>query len=62
MVDDCIQEQRQSKLASLLHQEILEDEHQWLNYEFEETQIRVDLAEVLLEQLVQETAEFLNSK
>jgi len=28
---------RQSKLASQLQHEILEDEHYWLNYEFEET-------------------------
>ena len=37
------------------YKEIVEDEHQWLNYEFEETQIRIDLGEMILESLVQET-------
>jgi len=37
ILEDVTQDMRQVKLANLLHQEILEDEHQWLNYEFEET-------------------------
>lgn len=53
---------RQAKLASQLHQEIIEDEHLWLNYEFEETQIRIDLSDVILETLVQETIDFLKTK
>ena len=53
---------RQAKLATQLQQEILEDEHYWLNYEFEETQIRIDLGELLFDQLLTETVEFLNTK
>ena len=62
MIDEATQDMRQVKLANLLHQEIIEDEHQWLNYEFEETQIRIDLGEMILESLVQETVDFLNGK
>lgn len=62
MIEESTQDMRQVKLANLLHQEIIEDEHQWLNYEFEETQIRIDLGEMILESLVQETIDFLNSK
>jgi len=39
-------------LANQLHQEIIEDEHLWLNYEFEETQLRVEMGDMLLEQLL----------
>ncbi len=38
-----------------LHQDIIEEEHFWLNYEFEETQIRIELGEIILESLVNET-------
>lgn len=62
MIEDATQDMRQVKLANLLHQEIIEDEHQWLNYEFEETQIRIDLGEMILESLVQETIDFLGTK
>lgn len=37
IIEEATQEMRQSKLASQLQHEILEDEHYWLNYEFEET-------------------------
>ena len=62
LVEDCTTEIRHAKIQSLAFQEIIEDEHQWLNYEFEETQIRIDLSEDILETLVQETVEFLQSK
>ena len=62
MIEDATQDMRQAKLANLLHQEIIEEEHPWLNYEFEETQIRIDLGEMILESLVQETVDFLSEK
>ena len=37
LVEDCTSEMRHAKIQTLAYQEILEDEHQWLNYEFEET-------------------------
>lgn len=50
---------RQAKLATQLHQEIVEDEHFWLNYEFEESQIRIDLGDFIFDKLLTETVEFL---
>jgi hypothetical protein len=32
----------------------VEQEHHWLNYEFEEAQVKVDLSDMILEQLVGE--------
>ena len=37
LIEEATVELRQAKLATQLHQEIVEDEHLWLNYEFEET-------------------------
>ena len=62
LIEEATQEMRQAKLANQLHQEIIEDEHFWLNYEFEETQIRVDLSEMIFDQLMQETVDFLDQK
>lgn len=62
LIDDATQELRQSKLANQLQQEILEDEHFWLNYEFEETQIRIDLGDMIFHTLLDETIDFLKSK
>lgn len=62
LIENATQELRQSKLANQLQQEILEDEHFWLNYEFEETQIRIDLGNMILNQLMEETIGFLKTK
>ena len=62
LIEEATQELRQSKLAAQLQHEILEDEHYWLNYEFEETQIRLDLSEMVFNQLLEETVQFLNDK
>lgn len=45
-----------------MQQEILEDEHFWLNYEFEETQIRIDLGDMIFQTLLDETIDFLKTK
>jgi hypothetical protein len=39
----------------MLASEVVETEHQWLNYEFEEAQIKIDLSDMILELLVEET-------
>ena len=39
----------------MLASEVVESEHQWLNYEFEEAQIKIDLSDMILELLVEET-------
>jgi hypothetical protein len=37
----------------------VEQEHHWLNYEFEEAQVKVDLSDMILEALVSEVIDIL---
>ena len=53
-------EVREKKLATLLASEVIENEHKWLNYEFEEAQVRIDLGDMIMEKLIQECAMVLN--
>jgi len=46
----------------MLASEVVETEHQWLNYEFEESQVKIDLSDMILENLVAEVVSFLNAK
>lgn len=46
---------REKKLVGLLAREMLESEPKWLNYEFEQAQVKVDIGDLILEQLVGET-------
>jgi hypothetical protein len=47
--DDLHGEVREKKLGVVLQQETIESEHHWLNYEFEETQVKIDLTDMVLE-------------
>lgn len=60
--DDLFSEIREKKLATLLVREIVETEPQWLKWDFEETQTKVDIADMVLESLMTETINFLNTK
>jgi hypothetical protein len=44
----------------LLATEVIENEPKWLNYEFEDSQVRIDLGDMILEQLVSEAIAILN--
>lgn len=46
----------------MLASEVVETEHQWLNYEFEESQVKIDLSDMILENLVNEVVQYLNYK
>lgn len=46
----------------MLATEVVENEHQWLNYEFEEAQVKIDLSDMILEHLVEEVVLFMNQK
>lgn len=46
----------------MLANEVVEGEHQWLNYEFEEGQVKIDLSDMILEHLVEEVVLFLVNK
>jgi hypothetical protein len=49
----------EERLAVILANEIEENEPLWTDYEFEETHVKMDIAEIILEQLYDETAQFL---
>ena len=60
--EELFAEIREKKLATLLATEVLENEHKWLNYEFEDAQVKIDLGDMILEQLVSETIGLLDKK
>ena len=53
--EELFAEIREKKLATLLATEVIENEFDWLNYDFEEAQVRIDLGDMILEHLVTET-------
>lgn len=41
---------------------MIETEPKWLNYEFEQAQVKIDVGDMILEQLVNETIAILNEQ
>jgi transcriptional regulator NrdR family protein len=41
---------------------MIENEPKWLNYEFEQAQVKIDVGDMILEQLVNETISVLNEQ
>ena len=60
--EELFAEIREKKLATLLCREIVETEPSWLKWDFEEAQTKIDIGDMVLEALVTETIEFLNTK
>lgn len=60
--EELFAEIREKKLATLLAREMIENEPKWLNYEFEEAQVKIDIGDMILEQLVTETITILNER
>ena len=54
--------ERQERLGVLLTKEVHQREEDWLDYEIEDTQVRFDLADMILEELATEMAQFLSFK
>jgi hypothetical protein len=52
---------REDKLAKILIQEAEENEPLWVDYEYEETQTKLDIADLILEELCKEAADILNA-
>ncbi|CAG9331265.1 unnamed protein product [Blepharisma stoltei] len=59
--EEYMQQVREERLASMLAEEVLERDEVWVDYEFEETQAKLDLADMILEGLVIETIDILKS-
>lgn len=53
--------QREKRLAKLLTMEIKAQEERWLDYEAEETQVKIDITDHILEHLVEEVANELGA-
>lgn len=51
--------QRSERLGMLLSKESHQREQDWLDYEVEDTQVRFDLADMILEELADEVTQFL---
>ena len=54
--------ERQERLGQLLTKEVHQREEDWLDYEIEDTQVRFDLADMILEELADEVTQFLVEK
>ena len=54
-----INDKREKKLIDNIKNELEEDEYQWRNLEMEETQLKVEIAELIMEQLYNENIEIL---
>ncbi len=52
--EELFSEIREKKLVALLGREMVETEPKWLNYEFEQAQVKIDLSDNILEILVTE--------
>jgi len=52
---DLFDEIREKKLLHMIYCEMVETEPKWLNYEFESAQVKIDVGDMILEQLVNET-------
>lgn len=54
--------ERQERLGHLLTAEVHDKEGEWLDYEKEDTQVRFDVADMILEELADECTTFLVQK
>ncbi|OMJ76061.1 hypothetical protein SteCoe_24667 [Stentor coeruleus] len=57
--DELFKQVREERLANMLIDEIIEKDICWINYEYEEVQVKIDLADIILESLADETIELL---
>lgn len=51
---------REERLSKMLTQEILENDQVWVDYEAEEAQVKIDIADMILEQIMSEIEDFLH--
>lgn len=58
--EERLQQEREDRLANMLAEEIIEKDEVWVNYEFEETQVKLDIADMILEHLAGETIKILD--
>lgn len=57
--EESLQMIREEKLATMLAQDVITMESQWVDYENEEAQVKIDLSDIVLDQLIHEAFEVL---
>lgn len=58
--EELFAEVREKRLASLLSDEVHEAENKWLQYDFEEAQVKIDITDMILEDMIEEICIVLN--
>lgn len=59
--EDLFAEIREKRLSNLLTKEVTQDESKWLNYFFENSQVKIDITDMILEDLIHEICIVVNS-
>ena len=57
---DYFEDVREKRLATLLTLDVIENEYKWINYDFEESQVKIDIGDMIMEQIITETKNLLN--
>ena len=52
---------REERMSQMLKSEADENEGLWVDYEYEETQVKLDMADIILDHLCTEVADLLNN-
>ena len=55
-------EVREKRLATLLSNEVHQNENKWLKYDFEEAQVKIDITDMILEDMIEEIWILVNAK
>ena len=59
--EERLNQAREEKLGVLMMKELEENEVKWIDYEDEDTQVKFDLADMILEELADELANFMSN-
>lgn len=57
---DYFEDVREKRLAALLASDVIENEYKWINYDFEESQVKIDIGDMIMEQIITETKNLIN--
>ena len=59
--EDFFGEVREKRLAALLATDVMENEYKWVNYDFEESQVKIDVSDMIMEHVITETVNILKA-
>jgi hypothetical protein len=59
--DELVQIIREDKLAILLASDVMSMEEHWVDYEMEETQVKIDLSDAVMGEMISEIVSILKS-